>query len=251
MSASMTSVSGQPALVNGLLPAFPVLGAGLLVARRDLLGKPVVAVLLATCASTAVVLCFVIYDDGGSTQWGGRFFHFLVPLVAPVVAIGGVRSLSSLDARQRRLVVSGIAVVAVSVSAMGVRTEIKFRSIHEKIRHAAEQSVPRDPSGLTSGAVLVVATRRNDGLSRTLWRKNPDFVTIRSASSSTFSLLRKLHAHGLNSAYVLTPVNIDLMEFGGRLDLQRLGWKRLETHAIPGMSVKILRYGPTEAAAGK
>lgn len=241
----------QPALVNGFLPAFPALGAGLLLIRRDLLRNTVVAGLLTTCALSAIVLCFVIYDDGGSTQWGGRFFHFLVPLLAPVVAVSGIRALGSLSSRSRTIVVAGIALVAVSISAIGVRTEINFRDVHHRIRLAADRVVPGEASGISSGSVLLVATRSNDGFSRTFWRRNPDYVTIRAATSSAFTVLRKLHEQGLEQAYVLTPADIDLMELGGRFELKRLGWKRMETHSIPGMSVKILRYGPAKAAAGK
>lgn len=243
-SSAVAAHFQRPALVNGFLPTFPVLAAGLLVAHRDLLRKPIVAGSLAIGTMTATMLCFTIYDDGGSTQWGGRFFQFLVPLLAPVAAIGALRALSRLGRNQRRLAVTGVALVAVLISAVGVRAEISYRAVHRTIRLATERTVSGLPSGLSRGSVLLVATRTNDGFSRTFWRKNNDFVTIRSSNSSAFAVLRRLHDEGLEGAYVVTPGDVELMELGGRFELERLGWERLETHKIPGLSVQILRYGP-------
>jgi len=218
--------------------------AGLLLLRRDSLRDPALAVLLTISVVTAGWLCFLIYADGGATQWGGRFFHLLVPLLAPVVAVAGVRSLGGVRPSHRRLALIAIGVVALAIGAMGIRTAILYREIHRDTRLAAERRLPRRPSGISDRSLLVVAPPKADGFSRMFWRDEPNFTTISSSIPSVFHQIRQLRADGLREAYVLTTGDVRLMEFGGRYDLEALGWKRLSAYQVPGTSIHILHYGP-------
>lgn len=243
-SCAIAALTIAPSLVNGLIPTFPVLPAGLILLRRNSLNRPEVQCLLATSLLTAVALCFLVYEDGGATQWGGRFFHLLIPLLTPIVGVSAVRSLKRVGSRSRLLTGIGVGVVAIALSTVGVRVDLRYREAHRAIRTTAESQVARSSSAVSPRSILVIASPATDGFSRMFWRDEPNFVTVRESMSSTFSLLLRLERHGLTSAYVLTPGDVRLLEFGGRNDLEKLGWVRLSTDRVPGTSVHLLKYGP-------
>ncbi len=234
----------SPNLVNGLLPAFPLVLVGALSLRVRTIRAPIVSTSLAICALTIVALCFVIYDDGGANQWGGRFYHLLIPILTPVLVVACLRVIDDISPRSRRTTIAAVLVASVLISAIGLRASILFRHIHHDVRVAVEARIQPSPSDASTRSLLVVASPTNDGFSRMFWRDEPNFVTVRESMSSTFSLLLRLQRQGLASAYVLTPGDVRLLEFGGRNDLAKLGWVRLSTDRVPGTSVHLLKYGP-------
>ena len=101
-------------LITGLFSAFPALGAGLILLRREDLGRPMITRHLGISALTLAGITYAAYSVGGSAEWGGRFYHLLLPLLVPLVIVGlhhGYRSLPQRPAR--------VAAVAIVVGLWG------------------------------------------------------------------------------------------------------------------------------------
>src|SRR5690606_4343285 len=107
---------GDTYLVSGLLGAFPVLAAVVLLKAEDL-RTPLVAALLGTSVLTAVGITLTLYEGGGASEWGGRFYHLLLPLLCPVVVLALDRTRAHLPLAESRVLVVAVAVVALVVSA--------------------------------------------------------------------------------------------------------------------------------------
>ena len=78
----------EPTLVSGFIPVFPASIAGLILLTRSNLRDPLVGRVLVVSALTFVALVPTMYDNGGGTEWGGRFFHVLIPALVPVAVVG-------------------------------------------------------------------------------------------------------------------------------------------------------------------
>lgn len=107
-------------VVPGLLVAFPVATAGLLVLRRRHIGDAGTALLAATAALFAVAVLATQYAIGGSGEWGGRYFALMIPVAVPVI-------LAALRAEGRRLapavrrgVAGALVVCSASLAVMAV-----------------------------------------------------------------------------------------------------------------------------------
>lgn len=107
-------------VVPGLLLAFPMATAGMLVLRRRHIVDAGAALLAATAALFALAVLATQYSIGGSGEWGGRYFALMIPLVVPVI-------LAALRAEGRRLapavrrgVAGALVVCSASLSVMAV-----------------------------------------------------------------------------------------------------------------------------------
>src|SRR5439155_4175126 len=79
-------VAAPPDPVPGLIMAFPVGVVGvLLISRRSLSRNG--SLLVATAALFALAVLATQYPEGGSAEWGGRYFALAVPLVATVAVV--------------------------------------------------------------------------------------------------------------------------------------------------------------------
>lgn len=74
-------------LVPGLLVAFPIGCAGLLAVDRATLATTTVRVLLGTFALFSLAVLATQYANGGTAEWGGRYFAIGLPLLVPVALL--------------------------------------------------------------------------------------------------------------------------------------------------------------------
>ena len=105
-------------LVPGLVFAFPVLFAGLVVLRRDGLREmtPIFFLVVATIFFVAVI--FTQYGVGGSVEWGGRYFAIGVPLVCPVAVVTLRRVGRQLDDAPRTWALVGVTAISLALASL-------------------------------------------------------------------------------------------------------------------------------------
>ncbi|MCZ7630157.1 MAG: hypothetical protein M5U19_14425 [Microthrixaceae bacterium] len=82
-AAGVGMLLNEPGLVTGLLAACPLLVGGLVCLGKDDLRVPLVRRALIACGIAAVGIVATNYEVGGAAEWGGRFFHQMLPLLIP------------------------------------------------------------------------------------------------------------------------------------------------------------------------
>ena len=154
------------ALVPGLVVAFPVLFAGLLLLDRKTIVADRAMVLLAPfCLYCGAVLA-TQYRHGGGGEWGGRYFAVGLPLGTAAATVGLVRA-GALFARPTRRSLGGLVVVSmVLLSTMGL---LGLRAVrHQTANLAIDIDRALDPLERAGDEPVVVTTVH--GLGRWMWR---------------------------------------------------------------------------------
>ena len=163
----------EPSLIIGLIPAFPLLVVGLIGLRRIDLRPPLVRVCVITTALASLAIWGTSYAIGGGAEWGGRFYHLLLPLIVPVAVLGLDRLLHALPATSSRsvsprtLVVGCAIVLTASIGLVWVRYSVATRDWTKLILaeglSAAQASAPAQDDGLP---VVITDVR---GIPRMAW----------------------------------------------------------------------------------
>lgn len=113
---------GPPSTIPGLAMAFPAgVAAAVLLRRRHLTGF-VTPFLLLTSAVYALGVLATQYANGGGAEWGGRYFHLVLPLVVPVLVLALRDGGRALDRRTWRTVLASLAAVSIALGVMVLRT---------------------------------------------------------------------------------------------------------------------------------
>ena len=167
----------RPAPVPGLLVAFPLLGAGLVLATGRWLRAPGPLALAVTGAAFVAAVLATQYAVGGSMEWGGRFFHLALPLLIPLVLDSLAEAGARLDARTARAGALGLAIPAMVLVVIAVGSTIRLQTVTadlvDTIHRVSESTVPGDTSaaGSTTGSptppVVVV---NMEAVGRFSWR---------------------------------------------------------------------------------
>ena len=156
----------RPAPVPGLLVAFPLLGAGLVLATGRWLRAPGPLALAVTGAAFVAAVLATQYAVGGSMEWGGRFFHLALPLLIPLVLDSLAEAGARLDARTARAGALGLAIPAMVLVVIAVGSTIRLQTVTadlvDTIHRVSRSTVPGDaaatgsPAGSTAAPVVVV-----------------------------------------------------------------------------------------------
>ncbi len=177
-AVSIAWVLTPPALVTGLLPAAPVLFAGLLLLGRADLDVPETRAGLSVSALTALGVVATSYSAGGGAEWGGRYFHILIPLLVPASLVGLSRARDLLSGRDGMVATVAVLVVAVAPSVVALRSVVQLRSGSERTVEVvldgidrAERAAEDEPGGPAGdgGDIVVVSARPTFG--RFAWNR--------------------------------------------------------------------------------
>lgn len=122
-------VVGPAAVVPGLLVAFPVLTAGLLVLRRSLFRDVGAALAMGTSAVFALAVIATQYSTGGTGEWGGRYFALAIPVVVPVLLLGLYRQGQTMERVARRGALGALVLCSVALTTTAV---LSLRSNHRE-----------------------------------------------------------------------------------------------------------------------
>ncbi|MCZ7631299.1 MAG: hypothetical protein M5U19_20615 [Microthrixaceae bacterium] len=83
---------------------------------------------------TSAGLVATLYSNGGAAEWGGRFFHLLIPVITPAAVLGlqrGVRGFPDPPDRvltQRLVAIACTLVVTAALSVSGLRAQGEIRA---------------------------------------------------------------------------------------------------------------------------
>ena len=176
-------------MVTGLLAAFPALLASLLLIDSRTFRYRDISITLVTLVLSAAILLATVYEVGGSTEWGGRYFHILlVPLMGPIVLVLD-RCWGRLTKLERRAVVLPAVALLVVPPVMGLQFVSSRKSIVAGQNRHLEEVAPA-PRSQGKLPLAVVWRSDPDGSSRLFWsqRGRIDVLAI-SDLASLFRLL--------------------------------------------------------------
>lgn len=197
-------------VITGFLPATPVMLFGLLLLGRMEFDRLSIQFLLGSSILTAGGILWFAYGAGGATEWGGRFYHILIPLIAPVSIVCIRRRFADLAPALRIASLSALAVLTLSISALSLRTIVVLRAFNHDI---VQQTV-----ALTSKSagrpIVAVAPVNPNGLSRAFWAEVRDgYPVVNGVNLAVLAKLLPLAAaNGHSEVLVVTdtsPRNVD------------------------------------------
>lgn len=225
------------ALVTGLLPAFPALSAAILLVRRSNFGNVEFRRAVALALVVGSLLVGTIYDIGGATEWGGRYFHILlVPLIGPMIWIIDQRR-TVFEPVERRVLFGCVGVLLLAPSLVGlnaIHTAKEQVAVEvEALAHVAAQVA--DGSEPPLAAVWRI---NRDGSSREFWelRDQVDVLQLtRYRSVSAFLALPAVRERG--TVILVTDVSASVFEsvFGSGA-----GWTLDEAASLSAGRVTLL-----------
>lgn len=152
------------ALIPGLVVAFPVLFAGLLLLRRVDLERGPAPILGAFVAIDWLAVLATQYRYGGGGEWGGRYFALALPAAVALATPALLRATDGLAGRSRRLGTTAAAILLVLPVAMGI---LGLRNSREGTRIITERVDAELVAPGDGGTPVVVTTI--DPLGRWAW----------------------------------------------------------------------------------
>ena len=225
------------ALITGLFPAFPALSAAILLVRRSDFGNAEFRRAIALALVVGSLLVGTIYDIGGATEWGGRYFHILlVPLIGPMIWVIDQRR-TVFEPVERRVLFACVGVLLLGPSLVGlnaIRTAKKPVALEvEALARVAADMADGD------GRPLAAVWRINrDGSSRQFWALGDQVDVLqlgRYPSVSAFLALPAVRERG--TVVVVTDVSASVFKtlFGSGA-----GWKLDEASSVSAGRVTFL-----------
>lgn len=174
--AAISRAAEVPDLISGLLPAAPWLVVGMLsLRRRDLVSVESRVLALASVGACAAIL-ITSYGGGGAAEWGGRFFHVLLPIVGPLAAVGLASMSESLPRLDRKVFTGAVAVMAIGMSVAAGRA---LHALHDDT--ALLSDIVMEAATITDSKVVAYTMLDTDGSTRMLWPLQQDGVAVLAA----------------------------------------------------------------------
>ncbi len=146
-------------MIAGLLPASPLLLAGLCAVDRRILRDAVARTLLVAAGLYAGAIVATQYAAGGTGDWGGRYFRLGLAAVIPVLVVALAARAASLPRPTARALTAGLVVAAVACTGAALRNAVDARSVVA----AAVERVQGEATVAGEGRPVVVTTRRELG----------------------------------------------------------------------------------------
>lgn len=208
-----------PELMTGLVPAFPAVTAVALLGRRDLVDRSA-----QVCAGTAVVAAIAIlatvYGDGGTTQWGGRFFWVLIPLLGPLAAAGLARGRDRLDTRVAAGCLVAVVLIIASIQAVALRSNATARAGYARaIRPTVEVAQAED-------APVLLVLYQPFGLGRMFWYRlaSGEMTVLMVYPFDRLGPVLERAAAGRDRLVILTDAPPDIFLLGNGSVITEAGW---------------------------
>jgi hypothetical protein len=198
LAALAALATGPDSLAPGLLVTLPLAAAGVVLLRRDqLLRSPAATVAAGTFALFALAVLATQYPQGGSGEWGGRYFALGLPLLVPLALAGLAAQKGRVDDVAAR---TGAVALVVCTAAMSVMAVGSLRSSH---RFTAELMARIERGGDQVGdrPVLVTTT---PAVPRLAWRTFDRQRWLLADENDLSDLVARLRAAGITRFGVVT-----------------------------------------------
>ena len=120
-AAAISAVfAGPGTVVPGLLLAFPLAGAGLLLVSRRTLQSTTAQITSGVCALFALAVLATQYAKGGGGEWGGRYFALAIPIGVPILLLALWDQRAKMTPSVTRRAAAGLVVCSLALTTMGV-----------------------------------------------------------------------------------------------------------------------------------
>lgn len=146
-------------LVPGLVMATPVLLAGLCTIDRRTWRDGLSRCLLLAAAAYGIAVVLTQYSNGGSGEWGGRYFRLGLALVVPVLVVAVRTRLDQVPRATARTVLAGLVVSALALSA----AVVVYVHHSRDLLSTTIEAVHTEAAEAGAGRPLVVSLRREFG----------------------------------------------------------------------------------------
>ena len=204
--AAVVALTRRPAPVPGLLVAFPLLPVGLMLLRRRHLESVAARVVLGTAALFGGAIVATQYPVGGSMEWGGRYFHLVLPIVVPLLLVAVRDAVASVDRTTARVLATTGLVVAVALSVFAVGSIVRLRSDSRTMAEGIA-SVARSSTSDPDGPVVVSELA---AVGRFLWKDavHQRFIAV-PTSEELATVAQQLQAAGVDTFVFASPSDTD------------------------------------------
>ncbi len=196
-AAAIALVAGPTNIVPGLLVAFPLAAAGLLLVDRATLATTAAKVAAGTFVLFALAVLATQYSRGGSGEWGGRYFALGIPVVVPVLLAAVVAAGRRLAQQARRVAAGSLVVVLLALSAMAIGS---LRANHG-YNEAMNQAVRRATASIGGRPVVLAG---NGTVARHGWPTFDDGRWLLAPGDATGSTAERLAAAGETTFVLVT-----------------------------------------------
>jgi hypothetical protein len=139
--------------VPGLLVAFPLLWIGLAVGRGASLREGAGRSLAVVAGIGALGTLATQYREGGSAEWGGRYFAVLLPLAVPLAVAGLAAARDRLEPSVARQLGATLLAGSLALSTLAV---VSMRASHDQVERGVHQ-VAAVAATLPGRAVVVTS----------------------------------------------------------------------------------------------
>lgn len=245
--AAVSAVVGaiiHESLISGILAAFPLLGLSLFWIQRRDIDSPDTSLVILTLVISTTGLLMTIYSDGGAQQWGGRFFHILVPLLCPLIVIFLARMMYSVQRFDRILVAGVLIVLLMSYSFLSLRMNAYRRDVtrdmvadtivflDEHWPYPYELSLDGNHEGSFGDAnrpTVIFVRSTYDGFTRMAWQHTEGLELLTANGKARFpEVLDRVTQAGRDTLVIVSNTSISSFLSTHKNDLEILGWTVVE-----------------------
>jgi hypothetical protein len=185
-------VAGPGNVVPGLLLAFPLLPAGLVLAGRRTLRTDTARIAAGVSVLFVLAVVATQYAKGGGGEWGGRYFALAIPIAVPVVLLAFRDRGAALAPAVARRAAVALVVCSVALTAMGVTA---LRASH---RANARLVAAVDRAGRTVAADRPVLVTTEGAMPRFAWPTFDRQRWLLTSAEGLDDLLDRLDAAGIS-----------------------------------------------------
>ena len=184
-------LAGPGTVVPGLLLAFPLAAAGLVLAGRPILRSTTARIASGVCVLFVLAVLGTQYAKGGGGEWGGRYFALALPIGVPVLLLALWDQRGHLAPRVARWAVAGLVLCSLAMTTMGVSA---VRASH-RANARLVAAVDRAGQGLDGAEPLLVTTE--GAMPRFAWPTFDRQRWLLAAPEDLDDLLARLRTSGV------------------------------------------------------
>jgi hypothetical protein len=203
-------VSQPTTAVPGLIAAFPLLWIGLVAGGRDALPTPSARRMAAIAGIGSLGVLATQYPEGGSAEWGGRYFAVFLPLAVPLALAGLVAVGERLDRDTLRIVGGSLLVGSLALSGLAVA---ELRVVHGRGERSLEL-IGDAAASLPSPVIVSTAP----ALPRFAWETFEDQRWLLVDPMEDDTVVRDLERAGVEEIVVVSYELEDTLERLGGLE---------------------------------
>ena len=226
--------------IGGLFPTAPILLGGVILIPKESLRRPIVAHLAGIAGLSTLLISATAYGDGGQSQWGGRFYHVILPALVPLAILGLERARQVLPRNEALIAGAAVLIVTCSFAILALRTNQLSRSTQ---RSVVQTSLSFAKSVAPPNPLIVVGPLKPNGNSRMFWRQVGDGREILSAIriDNMHSILQSIDESGRAEVVLLTDVPTPVAQRILRRTLTKLGWSITTSQVSDDGSANVIR----------